>query len=338
MATGDERERDARGAEPERELEAALAGMPAPAPRSAFRDEVRAAFVRSSSRELAAQRTGSAVDERIEERIRRAEAEAPAARSAFREALRRDFVAAPAESRTPDLGGTPEPEPVSPLRKVLVITLAAAAAILVTLFVPSDPVWSLREAPGVGPVEVAGVSFGKVRLSDSDRARIGVELARGGTVVTGERELSLDLQSTLRLNVQTGTTVEIEALPQLDTAEPIVLRLTRGEVLIETLPGYPGNPIVVQTDDALVSVTGTVLGVRVDDRGTCTCVARGAVFVDDRSGATAPARVTAGTSYLLFHGGAMPPMLVDFGSNASETHREHTDVLSAFATGGPSGT
>jgi len=313
--------------EPGDALEAAVRGMQVPPARAAFRADLRAAFVQSVSRAPADDRMRAIVAERLEERIRRTPL-APPARPAFRDALRERFVLADA-SEGQDTVGAGARKPVSRLRMAVVLTLAAAAAVLVTIFVPSDPVWSVREVPGSGPIEVAGTSFTGDSVSSSDKARMGSELSLGGRIVSGARELSLDLLGFLRVRVRAGTTVEFDPLPALDTAEPIVVLIHRGEVFFETLPGYPGNPILIRSAQATVSVTGTALGVLVDDGGTCTCVARGSVWVKDRSGRFPDEHVTAGNSYRLFDG-AMPPKRLVFAPEGDEAHRAHTQALVDF--------
>ena len=326
----------------EQELEALLrASDPdAPAP-GAFRDELRWGFVTGalvgaepnaetsqSSTEL---RTPDGVPYDLESSMAQMPI-APPARDSFRAGLRSRFVAASmAEegfsepSRPGQAGGAgaglPDREAAPArgrLQRLLVPVAAAAAIVAVYLLAPTPPHWEVRFEPR-GTVQVAGVE-----LEASDAGRIGAELARGGVLRTGANTVELRLADELVLEVQPSTELRLQPL---NKDAGLAMKLRSGEVFVETLSGYDGRPLGVDTAEASVVVTGTVFGVLVDGDGTCVCVARGGVRVRPAgSEDAASAVVEAGYSLRL------PPQSSGAAAmeKTFEEHRPHSDPLVRF--------
>jgi ferric-dicitrate binding protein FerR (iron transport regulator) len=255
------------------------------------------------------------------------------AREGFRAQLREEFLSqgaaaatpfgAPLEDRPGTASGAARRAPAGRLRRLVLAGLAVAAAVFVTFVLPGESRWQVQGMRGEGPVEIAGR-----RLGQTDAARLGAELSRGGTLWTFDNTLDLGVEDGLEVRVLPGTEVTLAELPAPGTLEPYRFDLARGEVFIRTKVGFTGNPVLVDSDEVHVALTGTTLGVLRDDRGTCVCVADGEVDVRDEGGAER--RVGAGQTYLVFRAGAMPPKSLDFDGPNDPEHRVHTAALVDF--------
>jgi ferric-dicitrate binding protein FerR (iron transport regulator) len=152
----------------------------------------------------------------------------------------------------------------------LVLALAAAAILAVTFLLPEPERW---RAQLDGRVVFDGDEY-----LPGDEARLAAALERSGTLETGARG-RLELGDAFALALLAGGAMSVPPLPVLDGIEPLEFDLARGEAYLRTGPSYPGNPIVVRTDLADVTLHGTTVGVLVDAQGTCVCVADGTARV-----------------------------------------------------------
>ncbi|HED65004.1 MAG TPA: hypothetical protein ENJ09_05550 [Planctomycetes bacterium] len=318
----------------EEEFESFLGADPRPEARKEFRDRCREAFLgagqagfqgaggagrESWSREGVGARTGNTVEDRLERII--AGTPRPEASPAFREELRGRFLSA----------GVPEParatSPPSLLRRVIVWTAAAAAFLFVTFYLPKEQRWRVRDVRGGDRIEVAGVVYGS-----GDARRLGDLLSEGAAVDSLDAVIDLELSDWLRVRVLGGSEVELAALPELGGDEPLVFSLTQGEIYVKTLEGYPGNPILIETPEQRIRVTGTVLGVMRDEKGTCCCVARGSVEVEDLRASGAEVEVRSCHSHISHCGGGG----VEWREWPADPEKapSHMAPLLAFATQG----
>ena len=340
------------------ELEELLRSADPVEPRPGHREACRSAFLAAAAEAADPAPSRSSEDPRnpddmaratgkegeLEEMIRRGDSPS-VPRSAFREELRKAFLVPlspealsvpPAASSDVD-GARPASEDAGTprgqlftFRRAFVLAVAAAAVFLISRL-PKPEVWSVERLEG-GSVTVDGVA-----LDDGDRQELGVRLAAGGRLETEAGTLDLRMNDWVVVRVLPGTEVAFSELPE-GGSEAIALELERGEVLVETLPGYPGNPLLVSTEESIVRVTGTAFGVLRDDRGTCTCVSRGTVEVrDPRIADGSFQEVNEASTVLFFRRGADQeiPMAKEmpFPGTDSEEYRLHTRWLEDFVSG-----
>ncbi len=156
--------------------------------------------------------------------------------------------------------------------RALVLTLAAAAILAVTFLLPEPERWSVRLD---GPLTFAGREY-----VPGEDARLAADLEGSGTLESAASGARFTLGSgELVLELLPGASLSFPPLPELDGLASVRFELTRGEAYLRTSASYPGNPIVVLTPLAEVALAGTVVGVLVDEAGTCVCVAQGSVNV-----------------------------------------------------------
>jgi len=276
-----------------------------PQAEGSFRDRLRSQFLDASiggieSRDCKQSRRGELSMDEFENQLRDTIAQ-PAADPAYQAELKRRFVdfssVAKAESRgLTEAAGRPRGR----LFRLGVIIAAAAAALFVTFYLPEEARWSLEGAPGLEEVLVDGNPLGQGGvLGPGAEQELLASLGRGAHLVTGAGALDLNLSMGMRMRVLPGTSVSFLGLPEPGSPQELGFVLERGEVFLETDKSYAGNPIRIETSDVEVMVTGTALGVMVDERGTCTCVDHGEVAVT-RADRLSEAAESVSSRHLLF--------------------------------------
>jgi len=146
-------------------------------------------------------------------------------------------------------------------RPWIVGAVAAAALVALTLLVV------VQDAPELRFVPIA--SEGGARA-----AALAADLNAGRTSTVAE----------VALEVRTTEGLHVRALPGAIVAGKVgvaTLELTvrAGEILVWTPRDYAGAPLVVETRDTHIAMTGTAFSILVDNALTCVCVLRGAVSV-----------------------------------------------------------
>lgn len=206
----------------------------------------------------------------------------------------------------------------------LVLSLAAAAILAVTFLLPKPERWSVRLD---GPLTFDGRQY-----VPGEDARLAVDLEGSGTLESTGSGARFTLgEDQLALELLPGSSLAFPALPELDGLAPVRFELTRGEAYVRTSASYPGNPVLVVTPLVEVALAGTVVGVLVDEVGTCVCVAEGSVNV---TSPRLPGRREVGPRATLqvcedaASGVKLVPFPADDGAEA-----EHTRPLVEFGKG-----
>ena len=268
------------------ELEEALRAVPVPPAPGAFREALGRDFASgklgqkapdSGSPAASPVRTGTAL---IEDLLQKTAPPAPA-RAEHRAELRRRFVAGDLQpSGVLPAGPVPlRPEAARgsrPNLRLVLGTLAAAAALLVVtqLFTSDGRAWRGLEADGQGPVVVDGRS-----LEPRDLSQLGPAFAEAQRFESGENALDLAWGEDLVLHIRPGT--ELERMPE-DDEGGLRLALRQGEVYLKSREDYDGPAVRIETDELVMRMTGTTVGVLHSDSHSCVCVAHGEVEVLDR--------------------------------------------------------
>lgn len=313
---------------PEDGLEAWLAGQDAPRPSPEARARIRRAFlageasVPGPSQPGFADRRGRVMPHGSAPRSSEEEPDGFAAWVAERSSLAGPSEGKRLRARLAFLSTFANlPPAATPSRsfRALVWVAAAAAILLVTLFVPEPVRWHVRLD---GALALDGQDF-----TPGEEDRLAAELERSGWVETRATRAGFELGGTLEVELTPGSSLRFPPLPDFDGLVPLELELARGEAYVRTLEGYPGNPIRVHTEVADVTLSGTTVGVLVDEAGTCVCVAEGRVRVTSASGsADVPARETL----RLFHDNAMGPKTVSFATALTSAEASHVQDLLEF--------
>ena len=203
---------------------------------------------------------------------------APGARPEFAERLRREFVSGEIERRSPVLAAH------SRARRWIPWAIAAGILLVVLPFFLLDPGWKpvwLVVDPDVDTSRRIDTSDEPVRVRLGDR--FVLELSKRGSL-----------------------SVEITRSETPGSPGSIRLGLERGSLAVVTSPGFEGSRLEVQTEQALVAVTGTAFAVDVvPGMGTCVCCYAGSIEVCMRLGEASPARVRAGGNAFAFTDGRL---------------------------------
>jgi len=237
-------------------------------------------------------------------------------REAFRREVQTTFLR-PAESARVLVPREPRP-----WTRFAVLALAAAAILAVTFLLPSPERWAIRLS---APASLAGTEY-----TPRQAQELAVELEGSGTFESQGEDVHFSLGNALELELLADSELTFPMLPELDGVTPVWFQLDRGEVFLRTADSYPGNPIFISTSAAEVEVRGTTLGVLVDERGTCVCVAEGRVGVTSDRLLDGAQDVEAGMSLVLFEELELGAELLPFPTAPGTAEYEHVSRLVEF--------
>jgi len=207
----------------------------------------------------------------------------------------------------------------------LVWVAAAAAILAVTFLLPQPERWR---------AQLDGrLSFDGTDYLPGDEARLGAALEQPGTLETGVARARLELGDAFAVELLPNSSLAVPQLPSLDGVEPVAFELARGETYLRTSASYPGNPIVVRTALADVSLHGTTVGVLVDEQGTCVCVAEGTARVTSTRLANGFQDVGARSSLRVYSEAGVDPRTEAFPADDSGAGASHTGDLVQFLRG-----
>jgi ferric-dicitrate binding protein FerR (iron transport regulator) len=221
-------------------------------------------------------------------------------------------------------GDAPRPRRSSRPVQGLVLALAAAAILAVTLLLPEPERWSVRLG---GPLR-----FARGQYAPGGEARLAADLEGSGTVETAEGAARFSLSDELELELRPASALSFPVLPELDGHSALEFELGAGEAYLQTASTYPGNPIVVHTELADVALHGTTVGVLVDELGTCVCVCDGTVRVTSSRLSGGHQDLGPRRTLRLFHDAGMAPKLEPFPAEGSGPEAAHTGDLLRFAS------
>lgn len=195
----------------------------------------------------------------------------------FRDRLRAAFVSGEIEGEAHD-AGTEAPAPTPrrrriPLWRWLVPAAVAFAALAVILLNPGPALEVIDVSGSGGPVVVNGKSM-------TEKAAISAALAPGAEVeVPAGTTLDLAMAGTALYEVTGGTRMTLPASPGRWWNRSVDCTIYAGELRLKTGPRFPGDELRVFTPDGIVVVTGTLLSIQCDEKGTCVCVLEGTAHV-----------------------------------------------------------
>ncbi len=264
------------------EIERAVARVlgPLPRARSAFRESVRARFGPATSADDGGafasrrpQESRKSAGSMLEEALQYLPVEE--ARPEFRASLKQRFVSGDAVS--PEFGS---PEPASrtlssgPFSwQVTVGLLAAAAAVVLIVFAPREPDPWLRVL-ATGPE----VMVDDTQVAAGDLRALTRLLSGATSVATLDAPLELQTVDESRFAMAPFSTLRFTREGATEAGD-LSLALDRGGVRM--VMSESGRHLVIETPDAVVRVSGTVLSIDiVEGEGTCICVAEGTAEVE----------------------------------------------------------
>ncbi|HEY7184644.1 MAG TPA: FecR domain-containing protein, partial [Blastocatellia bacterium] len=126
-------------------------------------------------------------------------------------------------------------------------------------------------------VEAAQGGVYKVTGDKTQSVKIGEKLLRGERIRTAK-------SSSAVMKLGDGTLVEMRERSEFsvdDTTAGATINLERGQVIVQAAKQRSDRKLFVQTDDSLVSVTGTIFSVNSGAKGARVSVIEGEVHVDN---------------------------------------------------------
>jgi FecR protein/Protein of unknown function (DUF3352)/Putative zinc-finger len=162
--------------------------------------------------------------------------------------------------------------------RVAVLRWGIAAVLVIGLGMIAWP-WARRFINSVGTLQaIVEASDGSVyRVTDNrmEALKAGEKIKRGERIRTAKDGVAV-------VKLSDGSSVEMRERTELsinDNAAQATINLERGNIIVEAAK-QRGRKLFVATDDALVSVTGTVFSVNNGTKGARVSVIEGAVHVD----------------------------------------------------------
>jgi FecR protein/Putative zinc-finger len=162
--------------------------------------------------------------------------------------------------------------------RMAVLRWGVAAVLVIGLGMVAMP-WARRFISSIGTlqavVEASNGSVYKVTDERTEAVRAGEKLERGERLRTAT-------DATAVVKLSDGSSVEMRERTELsisDNSAQATINLERGNIIVEAAK-QRGRKLFVTTDDALVSVTGTIFSVNNGTKGARVSVIEGAVNVD----------------------------------------------------------
>ncbi len=162
--------------------------------------------------------------------------------------------------------------------RMAVLRWGVAAVLVIGLGMIAMP-WARRFISSIGTlqavVEASNGSVYKVTDERTEAVRAGEKLKRGERLRTAN-------DATAVVKLSDGSSVEMRERTELsisDNSAQATINLERGNIIVEAAK-QRGRKLFVTTDDALVSVTGTIFSVNNGTKGARVSVIEGAVHVD----------------------------------------------------------
>jgi FecR protein/Putative zinc-finger len=162
--------------------------------------------------------------------------------------------------------------------RMAVLRWGIAAVLVIGLGMMAWP-WASRFLNSVGSLQaVVEASNGSVYIITDNRTeavKVGEKIKRGERIRTAKDAVAV-------VKLADGSSVEMRERTELsinDNAAQATINLERGNIIVEAAK-QRGRKLFVATDDALVSVTGTIFSVNNGTKGARVSVIEGAVHID----------------------------------------------------------
>lgn len=192
--------------------------------------------------------------------------------AAFRARLREQFTRGALAGAQPAI--LPLPVRTGPGWLGTALAVAAGLVLGVMLF-NQGPAWQIARVRGEGTVLV-----GDRMLSLRDVANLNAALARGGRVrLPADAEIDLVAPGAIAMTLSAGSDVEVPRTPGRWFQREAQAVVRAGETFFTTGRGFHGAHLTVATEEARVEVVGTTFAVLRHEEGTCVCVMEGKVRV-----------------------------------------------------------
>jgi hypothetical protein len=152
---------------------------------------------------------------------------------------------------------------------------AIAATMVIGLAIVAFNVYRRMQVDPRAKIEIASGAIYRVTDNESRAIGIGEEIKRGERIRTAK-----DANAVIKL--EDGSLVEMKERSELSLSrntDGTTIQLARGNVIVEAAKQRDGH-LYVATDDALVSVTGTIFSVNNGTKGSRVSVLEGEVHVN----------------------------------------------------------
>jgi ferric-dicitrate binding protein FerR (iron transport regulator) len=224
--------------------------------------------------------------------------------SDFRERLLQDFV-----SGAHDKKPAPPPPKRSPRGRWWrgALVPACAAALFVVVMLSQGPPWSLLNVSGDGEVVVNGTT-----VSANNRTELARLIGPRAQIQVSEGvQLQLVCPNVLLLQITSNTEMTVPQAPRRWFKGKLEGWVNKGEILIKTGPGFPGQELLIQTSDGRIVVSGTTISVYKGDDFTCVCVLTGQALIGKEESTLE--KIPSGMRKVMFADGR-PPLVTEIAA------------------------
>ena len=149
-----------------------------------------------------------------------------------------------------------------------------ALAVFFAVTGDKEPQWLVHDVQGQGTVKIDGVA-----ADLNDRQKVQELVAGGASVIEVEGgTLELILEETMVMGMIPGTRVILPGT-KVDAEGRFTAKVSGGELMVMTGPGFPGSELLVVTAEGQIEVTGTIIAVNKMPELTCVCVLEGTALI-----------------------------------------------------------
>jgi len=226
----------------------------------------------------------------------------------FRERLLQRFASGSLDE-PPSSPETARPSPGRWWRRTLVPACAAALFVLVLL--SQGPPWSLLSVTGEGEIVVNDTAVSASQRNELARL-IG---PRAHIKVPEGVQLQLVCPDVVLVQVTPNTEMTVPQAPRRWFKGTLEGWVGKGEILVRTGPGFPGQELMIETSEGRIVVSGTTISVYKADDFTCVCVLNGKALIG-KDVASLEA-VPGGMRKVMFADGR-PPLVTEIATEHEE--------------------
>lgn len=196
---------------------------------------------------------------------------------AYRAAVREAFLTGTIDAERPAAAMPPIRRPHWTRWISWALAPAAAAAVLLLVFLSRGPTWTVHRVHGQGEIVVDGET---VPLDDADRLAGAVGPGRW-LELGADADLEIRCGDLALIEVTQGSRVTVPNRPGRWTGRSMRGDVASGEIRVMSGPAFAGHSLHLFTPEGRIDLTGTIVSIFRNEELTCVCVLEGEAMIGE---------------------------------------------------------